>query len=57
MFAEIGRMLSPLRSQRCITATCVSQQLTHRLQRLETNTIVSSGIRHGSMSSYGPSVS
>ena len=43
LLLEISRMFEPSASQRCSTATCVSQQFTQRLQRLLTKTIPPSG--------------
>jgi hypothetical protein len=53
---QLAEDFLPSASQRCRTATWVSQHWTQRWQRLETNTIPPSGRYAGSMSSYGPSV-
>ena len=43
LLLEMGRMFWPSASQRYMMATCVSQQLTQRLQRVETKTMSPSG--------------
>ena len=56
MLAESAVIPVPSGLQRCSVPTWVYQQLTQRLQRVETNARSPSGSWQGSMSSQGPSV-